>query len=188
MPTITRFSPDSCGCVLERQVSETGEISFLLMNEVCDDHAHLASTTFRANHGELSQYVMSLIEEAKALNMNSARARFQEPRIARSAKLRKELQGCITQIELFNQQITEEWNELTQQPHAFDSHIHDVVMDEGAIKGAAQNHFIEYYGKDEPFQWNWSGIAPNRICIVKAPHDVDNFRARVNTVNRVLVV
>jgi hypothetical protein len=72
---ITRWSPSTCGCVveLESEYDNQGNLisdnKFLLMNEICDKHKALASTTHRENHAQLSNHTLDLIEEAKSKNL-----------------------------------------------------------------------------------------------------------------------
>lgn len=136
---ITRWSPDTCGCVIEMVTVyddnnnriDGEEPKFLLMNEVCDKHKHLASTTHRENHEQLSKTVLDYIEEAKTSNMKQV-----DDQIANATRhhIRRQLVKNKQIVADFNNEITEEWKELVSFPHAFDSHIHEQVMKENRAK------------------------------------------------------
>jgi hypothetical protein len=133
---ITRYSPDTCGCVVEYYVDTDfpdQEPKFLLMNNVCDKHMPLATTTHRENHAELSKLPLDLIEEAKTVNLNQVHGALAK---ATRASHKRDLMQCRTQVMQHNDRITEEWNELIQPPHAFDQHIYDQVMKENRAKNA----------------------------------------------------
>ena len=131
---ITRWSPSTCNCVVEyvtvyddnnEKILE--DPKFLLMNEVCDKHAHLATTTHRQNHAELTKFPLDLIEEAKNVNLNQVHHALGK---ATRASHKRDLMQCRSQVMQHNDRITEEWNELVSFPHAFDSHIYEEILKE----------------------------------------------------------
>jgi hypothetical protein len=132
---ITRWSPDTCGCVIEvgwdDQEPEPREGKFVLMNTVCQKHYGLATTVHRANHKELTKVPLKHIEDAKRVNLTGLASRMlteQSPRRLR------ELRQNHAQVLKFNQDLDEEWEELVAQPFAFDSHIYDQVLKENQEK------------------------------------------------------
>jgi len=139
---ISRVSPNSCGCVLETETEydDNGNIisepKFLLMNNVCDAHKHLASTTHKTEHTKLSTHVLDLIEEAKTVNLKQVDDLIEK---ATRASVKRDLMACRLQVLNFNAKLDEEWAELTTQPHAYDSHIHDLVLKENREKNAQLN-------------------------------------------------
>lgn len=131
---VQRLSPHSCDCVIEQWVEYddvTNEVTngpnFLLMNDVCDNHAHMKSTSFRAEHAQLSSNVKDLIEQTKARNMKQVDDLISK---ATRKKTIKELKQCREYVIKHNQDITEEWEELVSFEHAFDSHIYDQILKE----------------------------------------------------------
>jgi hypothetical protein len=127
MPTITRWTPP-CNCVIEKEISDDKkEHKFLLLNDVCNEHKVLASTKHKSNHSELSKHVIDLIEEAKAVNLKQVDDLIA---VETSPRKKKHLMGCRTQVLRFNNDVTEEWNELVTQTHAFDELIHDKIVKE----------------------------------------------------------
>lgn len=181
---ITRWSPDTCKCIIEL-LTDNGAQYFLLQNEVCDDHAHMILPQRHVQHDELSVNVRNIIEIIKKRNIDTAVARFEEPRIARSRKLKKELTQCIELIKAHNGEITEEWAELVEQDHAFHPHIHAAVNEENQRKNIVQNHFAEHFGQDEPFSWTFSSGSP-RVLNVIVPRDHEAFRAKIGIDNVVI--
>jgi hypothetical protein len=138
---IQRWRPSTCGCVIEQFVDydavlvpgmNISEPAFLLMNEICDKHQHLASTEFKENHADLSNNVMQWIEQAKARNLKQVDDLLAKPNLRR--KTRMELESCRRQVLDHNQKITEEWQELVEPPWAFDEHIHDQAIVENRLK------------------------------------------------------
>jgi len=132
---ITRWSPNHiCGCVFEvvadydDQGNQISDNQFLLRNTECNKHKHLASTKHKANHKELASPVLDMIEEAKQANIKQADEAISK---ARNRIERLDLEACKSYvINHFNARLTEEWADLTEQPHAFDSHIHDQIWTE----------------------------------------------------------
>src|SRR5438093_2712413 len=123
---ISRWSPLTCDCVIElvavyddNNEKILRDPEFLAMNNVCGKHKHLASKVHKSNHHELSKHVMDIIEEAKAVNLKQA-----DDAIAAetSPRRKRQLISCKDTVLRFNSDITEEWNELVTQPHAFDKH------------------------------------------------------------------
>lgn len=104
------------------------EPKFLLLNDVCEKHRHLASTEIGPQHAELSPHILDLIEKTKARNLKQVDDMIARPNLRR--KTRKELAQCRQQTILHNQNITEEWEELVSLTHAFDGHIHDQILKE----------------------------------------------------------
>lgn len=131
MPNISRHSPDTCGCVVELECDGDKEPIFLMMNTVCDKHRPLASTLYKANHSLLSNHVLDLIEEAKTKNLKQVNDLIGKEK---SAFRKKDLMRCRQQVIDFNAKLDEEWAELIQPPHAFDSHIHGQIRQEQLAK------------------------------------------------------
>ena len=131
---ITRWSPTTCNCVVEiltvyddNNENILEQPRFLLMNDVCEKHASMASTTHRAEHQQMATNVINFIEEAKAVNLGQVHHAMS--RAKRRAHIR-ELNQCKAQVNQFNERITEEWNELISFPHAFDEHIYQQILKE----------------------------------------------------------
>lgn len=70
---------------------------------------------------------MDLIEEAKRDNLADWEATLKR---ARTNRDRADVLALKPGIEQFNRRITEEWQELTNNVHAFDDHIHAIILDE----------------------------------------------------------
>src|SRR5215469_8157808 len=143
---VQRWSPDTCRCVIEQVVGydEQGNCvedpKFLLMNEVCDKHAHMKSTQFVHNHQALADNVTNLIEQTKARNMKQVddQLGFAHAHVVKGkAKMIRDLQSNRVMVQRHNDEITEEWYELVSFPHAFDAHIADIVLTENRAKNAA---------------------------------------------------
>lgn len=186
---ITRWSPNTCGCVIEYvTVYDDGnekileDPRFLLMNDVCDDHKHLASPMHRENHAQLSNGVLAHIEEAKSVNLGQVHMALDK---AVRASHKRDLMQCRNQVIQHNERITEEWNELVSFPHAFDSHIYDIVLDENRTYNNSFTHLMDHLTAEKnmnilrqqedgnwilksnrEYSWKWSGKAPNRVLNV----------------------
>jgi hypothetical protein len=119
VPTITRHSPNTCGCTVESECEEGKDPVFLMMNTVCNKHQPLMSTQHRADHSLKSSHVLDLIEEAKAVNLKQVNDRIAEEK---SALRRRDLLACKQQVIAFNARLDEEWTELVQPAYAFDQH------------------------------------------------------------------
>jgi hypothetical protein len=140
---ITRWSPHTCDCVVEyvtvyddNNDKILKDPEFLLMNNVCEKHIHMASTTHRENHEGLSKNVLDHIEEDKSVNINQVHTIMAN---AKRAIHRRDLENCRVQVIQHNNRITEEWNELVSFPHAFDKHIYDQILKENQEKNATVN-------------------------------------------------
>lgn len=124
-----------CGCVVEGMILAEDnndpipgeERNFHLMNYVCMEHKHLASTQKKENHEELANVVLQNIEEAKRLNLEDWQAALNR---ARTPQDKLDVQLCLANVQRHNARITGEWQFLTSQTHAFDSHIHTTILDE----------------------------------------------------------
>lgn len=127
MTVITRVTRP-CGCVIEHECERDGSrADFLLVNWVCENHEHLKSTVKGERHAEQANHVMDIIEEAKRDNLADWEATLMR---ARSNRDRLDVLALKPGIVQFNQRITEEWQELTSNTHAFDSHIHTTILNE----------------------------------------------------------
>lgn len=114
-----------CNCVIELEVPQPGITKFLMMSRVCKNHKPLASTTHKANHAQLSSYVLDLIEEAKLANMKDYEAALTRCEFNFE---RREVEEQLPTVLKKNKFITEEFAEYVTKPHAFDEHIHDELM------------------------------------------------------------
>ena len=183
---VTKWSPNHCGCTLNYEWDldqpEPRDTKFLLAEEVCDDHAHLMSSTHKPEHAQLSNHVLDIIKAAQHRNITTAMARLDEPKIARSAKRTREMKQSIEMVKQFNIQVEEEWQELVSPPHAFDSHIYDIVLEENQRWNKAYGHIIDHaiennnteifvvapngsptLRDDRTYIGTFSGKAPNRV-------------------------
>lgn len=131
---ITRWSPTTCNCVVERVTvyddnneNILEDTKFLLMNQVCERHSALASKTHKQNHAQLSTSVIKFIEETKTRNLDQVHGLLAK---ATRASHKRDLMVCRNQVMQHNDKITEEWNELVSFPHAFDSHIYEEILKE----------------------------------------------------------
>lgn len=132
---ITRWSPHTCGCVVEtvavyddNNENILEDSKFLLMNHVCNKHLYLASKVIhREDHHQRAARVLGFIEEAKARNTAQVEIALAN---AKRHHHRRQLVAISRQVADFNNDITEEWKELVSLPHAFDEHIYEQILKE----------------------------------------------------------
>ncbi len=127
MPRSVRWTA-YCGCRFHLEIdNETGAEKFLLADIICGSHKYLASTKHRENHSELSKHPLDILEEAKVSNLKQV-----DDLISNETRpsILRDLVKCREIVVRINNENTEEWNEMVTQPHAFDDHIHPIVLQE----------------------------------------------------------
>lgn len=136
---ITRWSPDTCGCVFEicadvDDPQDQGQ--FLLVNSVCEKHSALASKQKKPDHATKAKYPLKLIDDAKQRNTKQHSDAIDK--VKDKPKQKKDLEDLTPKIDKHNADITDEWNGLVDQPYAFDSNIFDTVLKENTDKNKNQ--------------------------------------------------
>jgi hypothetical protein len=138
----TRWTAE-CGCVFELEAdpdspnAEEREARFALANYICPKHDHMKSTKHKAKHEDKSKHIMDVLETAKQSNIDHSLqhiARFQPG----SYRHRRAL-NTHNSILNFNEDIHNEWSELTSNTHAYDEHIYDAVVKENQQQQEQQN-------------------------------------------------
>jgi hypothetical protein len=138
---ITRWKPDTCDCVIELETDfddvlvpgmNITDPKFMLLNRVCNKHLPLTSTQFKAEHSQMSQHVLDVIERAKSDNLKQVDEQIAKAQQMTKGKARalRELEKSREIVLQFNANLDEEWGELVSFPEAFDSHIRDQIIQE----------------------------------------------------------
>jgi hypothetical protein len=124
----------SCGCVFELESDPDSQIEaernnrFALANYICPKHEHLKSNKKKPEHDNKSKHVMDVLEIAKQSNIANSQSNIDKhpPKSMRRQQAERTHQTVLR----FNDDIHNEWSELTSNIHAYDEHIYDIVLKE----------------------------------------------------------
>lgn len=123
-----------CGCIFELESDPDSnnptdkDNRFALANYICPTHESLKSTSKKPDHASKSNHVMQVLGLAKQNNIDQSQKHI--ARFKQGTKQHKEAAALHSQVLKFNDDITDEWNELTSNIHAFDEHIYNIVLQE----------------------------------------------------------
>lgn len=126
MVTIVTWHPDTCRCVVDYKVNDI--IEFYCIQKVCDNHKHLASTEFRADHENLNRKSKDILNSILDNNIKSHNDRKEEFDDEDDFR-----QNLIT-IQNHNTKCRNRYEKILSRPHAFDAHIYDIILTENRMK------------------------------------------------------
>jgi|SRR5690242_7051540 len=135
-PSITRWTAE-CGCIFELEADPESQIEaernnkFLLANYICPKHEHLKSDKKKVGHDDKSKHVMDVLEIAKQRNIKGSQDNINRHPL-KSMK-RQQAETTHDAVLKFNNDIHNEWSELTSNIHAYDEHIYNIVLKENQI-------------------------------------------------------
>lgn len=143
---ITRWSPDTCGCVIDVSwddsvPGEQRKTEHYATVEVCPIHESLATKTHSLDHkSRRDKKLAGVLDIIQERNVNRVIDQINK---TKHAFHRRQLQQGHLAVQSHNRDVREEYDAIFSEPHVHDSHIYDIVLEENQRKNRVYTHLLE---------------------------------------------